>query len=192
MLYSYKGVQVPKEPKTKRLIIENKKHGTFTVLYDADDEKLISQYKWYVYKDKRNSYAQTHIPHPDGGWYLQPGRKTRRKRTTTIQMHKLIIQDSLKEGMQVDHINHNGLDNRKSNLRPCTFQQNRFNQRPHKNSASPYKGVTRQYGKWCAQIFTNGKSTYIGSYNDEEEAARAYDAKARELFGEYAYLNFPN
>jgi hypothetical protein len=94
---------------------------------------------------------------------------------------------------QVDHINHNGLDNRRSNLRLCTHQQNMGNTRLKSCNTSGYKGVSRVSGsvKWMAKINDHGKQTYLGSSYDPVEAARLYDAAAKRVFGEFAWLNFP-
>ena len=96
--------------------------------------------------------------------------------------------------MHVDHINGNPLDNRKSNLRICTNAENQRNRGVNKNNTSGYKGVcwAKQNKKWKARIKHNGKLIHLGYYKDKEEAARAYDKKAKELHGEYAYLNFPD
>ena len=103
--------------------------------------------------------------------------------------------------MQVDHINGNTLDNRKENLRLCTNQQNAMHRGKTKNNKSGYKGVRYMKKKkgminehskpWQAQIYLNQKQIYLGCYKTPEEAARAYDKKAIELFGEYATLIFP-
>lgn len=90
----------------------------------------------------------------------------------------------------VDHINHDTLDNRRCNLRVCTNQQNSMNQRPQAGKSSKYKGVSKTI-KYQASISYNGKSIHLGVFDDEIEAAKAYDVKAKELFGEFAYLNFP-
>lgn len=92
---------------------------------------------------------------------------------------------------QVDHINGDGLDNRKSNLRICNGSQNRCNKGKPKNNTSGYKGVTwhTPNKKWVAQIAVNGKHSYIGSFKTKEEAAKAYNKKAKELHGEFARLN---
>lgn len=93
----------------------------------------------------------------------------------------------------VDHLNRNPCDNRKCNLRVCTAQQNSMNRKPKKGGSSIYKGVyfDRRCNKWLAKIALNTKPTYIGLFSDEIEAAKAYDKKAKQLFGEFAYLNFP-
>ncbi len=178
----------------KQLIIE-RKEGAFTVLYDAEDHDKVSNHKWRLRKDSPNRpdvfYVVATIGHPDGSWHTRPNG-TRRKRQTTLLMHRLIMDAP--KGMEVDHINGNSLDNRKSNLRICTRSQNQRNSGPLKNNTSGYKGVVRYHRikKWAARIKHNSKSIHIGCYDDKEEAARARDKKAKELHGEYAYLNFPD
>ena len=106
-----------------------------------------------------------------------------------LRMHKLITGYE-----QTDHINHDGLNNQRSNLRLATHAQNQRNQRPYLGRTSPYKGVhwfpSRE--KWRAQIVIANHERHIGLFGAEEDAARAYDAAAREHFGEYACLNFPD
>jgi hypothetical protein len=106
-----------------------------------------------------------------------------------------ILQKKSKMGTQdvfVDHINGNGLDNRKSNLRICTHQQNCENSRKRKKSFSKYKGVywSKNAKKWVAQITIDGKSKHLGYFELEEDAAAAYDKAAVKYFGEFACLNF--
>ncbi len=111
---------------------------------------------------------------------------------TKGKMHRFIMNAS--DGSVVDHINHDPLDNRRSNLRVCTQIQNMYNTKPVKGSISKYKGVSRNSvnSKWFAQICKDGKNIYLGSFDNEVDAAKARDVKAKELFGEYAYLNFPD
>lgn len=94
----------------------------------------------------------------------------------------------------VDHKNGNALDNRKENLRVATKQQNNANRGLLINNKSGYKGVSwRQLSKrWCAFISVNNKSKFLGSFKIKEEAARAYDKAAKEHYGEFAILNFPD
>jgi hypothetical protein len=97
--------------------------------------------------------------------------------------------------MVIDHANGDTLDNRKVNLRICTRADNKRNRGIPSNNTLGYKGValTKSKKRYMARIGSGrGKHMYLGTYDTIEEAARAYDAKAKELFGEYAYLNFPN
>lgn len=88
------------------------------------------------------------------------------------------------------HINGDTLDNRKSNLRLCTHRDNMCNRRAGGGS-SAFKGVSRSEPGWGAQIKSHGQKLWLGTYRDEVSAALVYDAKARELFGEFARTNFP-
>jgi hypothetical protein len=138
-------------------------------LVDAADYEWLSQYNWHF----QNGYA------------------TRQERRKTIYMHRQILAPP--KGMIVDHINHNKKDNRRTNLRVCTRRQNILNQSAKRTSVSRFKGVEyrKDRGKFYARIRFHGKRLWLGTFTDEIEAARAYDAKAVELFGEFAHLNFP-
>jgi len=144
--------------------------GKVALVDDADYER-VSRFKWHAVKDGCRSYAKA--------WW---GQKK-------IQMHRLIMgfPDSF-----IDHINHESLDNRRSNLRLCTSSQNMQNQLPVRGSSSVYKGVTWQKRDkiWYGQIKHNGKHFHLGSFRSEVRAAKAYDEAAKEKFGEFAYLNF--
>jgi hypothetical protein len=104
--------------------------------------------------------------------------------------------------MFADHVNHNGLDNRKANLRPATHTQNVWHRRKFNGrtsggfklaSRSKYKGVdwAHSMNRWRARILVNGKRIYLGSFNSELEAAKAYDLAAKKHHGQFATLNFP-
>ena len=92
----------------------------------------------------------------------------------------------------VDHKDRNSLNNHLSNLRWCTRKENQQNRSKNNNGTSMYKGVSfhKRSNKWLAQIRHNGQRIHLGYFNDESEAARAYDRKASELFREFAVLNF--
>jgi len=95
---------------------------------------------------------------------------------------------------KIDHVNHNGLDNRRSNLRLATIQENQFNRQIQKTTkSSQYKGVSweTKQNKWRPSIKFNNQNIHLGSFTSEEDAARAYDKVAKELFGEFCCLNFP-
>ena len=144
--------------------------GKYAIVDDEDYYRL-GRYKWYAHKTRSKYYAV----------------RRRKEHPRSVLMHREIIK--VEEGFFVDHINHNGLDNRRANLRPATPAQNNYNRRiVFKNKTSKYKGVRRHRSKWQANIF-KGKKIYIGSFDNEDEAARAYNEKAKELFGEYARPN---
>jgi hypothetical protein len=111
------------------------------------------------------------------------------------RMHRVIMSShlgrSLDPSEEIDHINHNGLDNRVENLRIVTRWQNNANQRPQKRpKSSQYKGVCLlKNRRWQAQIKVNGKSVWLGSFRDEKNAARAYNEAALRYFGEFAHPN---
>lgn len=152
---------------------------------DAEDLPIYNKFKWQIKTDsKHTSYLQ------------MKGYHKHLDRITTVKFHRLILD--CPEGMEVDHINHDGLDNRRENLRICTRQQNSFNTKPIVNRTSKYKGVwwRKERLRWVAGIYLpiteeNRKRVrkMVGSFKCEIEAAKAYNKAAKELFGEYAYLN---
>lgn len=148
-------------------------------LVDSEDLDVVRPFKWWPYKMRNVFYAVTHYRAEDGTQVY-------------TAMHRMLLGITDRR-IRVDHINHNGLDNRKANLRTGTQQQNAFNARPQKGKTSRYKGVCRvkKSGKWSAQITKNRKHIRLGEFENEVDAAKAYDAAAREHFGEFAYLNFP-
>ena len=105
-----------------------------------------------------------------------------------IELHRLIMR--AKKGEYVDHINHDGFDCRKNNMRICSQRQNLMNTRKRRLTSSKYKGVSiTPSKKWRSRIMLEGKEIWLGVFDNEEEAALAYNKKAFELFGEFAYLN---
>lgn len=143
-------------------------------IVDDDIYESLSRFNWYAYFDRKTYYARRHSP--------ITGK--------IIQMHREIMGAS--DGTIIDHLNGNGLDNRRENLRFCTQSENQRNRGADVDNTSGYKGVTwhKVKKKWMAQIKVNKKNTYLGLYSDPAEAARAYDAAAIELHGEFACLNF--
>lgn len=141
-------------------------------IVDDDDFERLSQWLWYCAGE---GYAVRN--------------QTIEGKNTLILMHRDIM--NAPEGVQVDHINGNKLDNRKENLRLCTIAENSRNRSTQKNNNSGYKGVVwhKPNKKWLTQIRFNGKRIHIGYFTDIHEAAKAYNEKAKELFGEFASIN---
>jgi len=137
--------------------------------FDKEDLEKIRHFKWYYFIFK----------------YVARGYKNK-----IFLMHREIID--VPKMMQIDHINGDGLDNRKNNLRIATHGQNMMNKNKPKPKSSIYKGVfsNKLKNKWYSQIAFNYKSYHIGSFDNERHAAMAYDIWAKELFGEFAFLNF--
>jgi HNH endonuclease/AP2 domain len=149
--------------------------GKRTVVDDEDYEWL-NKMKWYLMTD--NYAVRRTLVSVDG-----LPRKI-------IWMHRLII--NCPEKMQTDHVNGNGLDNRKENLRICTHQENSMNQKTQKrNKTSKYKGVYKRSdcNRWCASVVKDQKYFYLGLFKTENEAVKAYNNEAKKLFGEFAKLN---
>ena len=106
-------------------------------------------------------------------------------------MHRFIMNLKPGDKQQIDHKNRNGLDNRKENLRLTTDSLNNMNKGIQKNNTSGYRGVSlhKKYKKWRSTIQINKRVIHIGYFCNIEEAVLAYNKKALELYGEYAYLN---
>lgn len=145
--------------------------GKFTIVDDEDFEKA-SEFKWYCLKDGNNFYAVRNAK-PRG----------------TIWLHRFL--KNCPNGKYIDHVNRNGLDNRKSNLRICTKKQNLVNTFTHKNNKSGYKGVSwaKQRNRWLAHITKDGKGITLGYFKDKKEAAIAYNKAAIFHHGDFAVLN---
>jgi hypothetical protein len=124
-------------------------------------------------------------------WHMQSGYAVRYEKKKLIYMHRQIT--GAPQGKVVDHKNRNRLDNTRINLRVCTHAENTQNARKIQGTHSRFKGVSyrKERDKYFAQIYQNGDQIYLGLFAQETDAARAYDCKAVELFGEFARVNFP-
>lgn len=138
---------------------------------DAEDYAYLSRFKWCHHQ----GYAARGIRVGD--------------RIHTVLMHRIIMMTP--DGVETDHKNGNGLDNRKKNLRYANGKQNSQNRRRSSNNKSGYKGVcwNSRRGKWEVQIRINGKKKFLGYFNKPEDAARKYNQAAIKYFGEFARIN---
>lgn len=154
----------------------------YSTIVDCEDFEVLSQHRWKILKAGKKRYACR-------------GFGSRKRGYTTFLMHRIIMGDPV--GLLVDHWDGDGLNNRRTNLRTCTQTQNSGNMQNCKGGASKYKGVYLSRGLWHAQISAGFKSdgkqnvVFLGRYAREDDAATAYDRKAREIHGEFACTNFP-
>jgi hypothetical protein len=147
--------------------------GMVAIVDDADAAH-VSQFRWQATPGRHTFYARRSF------WVPAEGR------VRGQSMHTLLTGWS-----RVDHIDGDGLNNQRSNLRPASAQENRRNSQKTVGCTSTYKGVKRQGRYWIACIGVSpGIQHYLGCFSSEIEAARTYDAAAREVFGEFARLNF--
>lgn len=151
--------------------------GKFAVIDDDDYERVVSSgLKWHAHKDWNTYYARASV--------IENGKKR------FVLMHRLVLGLEATGYPLVDHIDHNGLNNTRANMRTATISQNATN-RTFGKLKYHYRGVIRKNEGWIARIKKNGKRKILGPYKTEEDAARAYDRAAKELHGEFAVLNFP-
>jgi len=156
----------------KEIILTN---GYYTQVDDEDYVEL-SKHKWSAHGTHPHIYA-VRVDTSNGG-------------RVNLRMHRVIT--SAQKGFVVDHKDHNGLNNTRDNLRVCKQGDNCKNVSVHKNATSKYLGVyfDKVHRKYRAQIQINRKKIYMGLFKVEIDAAKAYDIKAKELFGEFANVNF--
>lgn len=141
------------------------------VQVDDEDYPILSRHKWYLHNghNTKTKYAHTNIH-------------------GTLLMHRLIVGSNT---VVVDHIDHNGLNNQKANLRVISDSQNKHSGPLRKDNKTGYKGVfyVASRGKYVAYIRKNNKRKHIGVFDDKYSAAEAYNKVALELYGEQAYQN---
>jgi len=147
-------------------------------LIDDEDVPLVKMLKWRVMsrKGRATSYVRANI---------RLGGKR-----TSIMLHRLLMGLEHEDRREVDHINHDGFDNRRENLRIVTDIQQSMNKRKQCGKyTSKFKGVSEHHGKWRSMAGINGNRVSLGIFETEEGAALAYNAWASTHFGQYAHLN---
>lgn len=160
------------------VVVELNGIAGLTTIIDREDWDKIKDYKWY--SKKVTGYRdETH--------HVMAGVKNEYGKATTITLHRLIMDAP--KGMQVDHINGDTLNNSKDNLRLATASQNSANKRAQKNNKTGFAGVVKVYNKFRATVTYQGKQIYLGLFKTSQEAARAYDQKKLQLFGQFAKTN---
>ena len=162
--------------------------GYIALVDDEDYERVMAAGSWYAYvqSERKEIYARRMLP-----------RNGKKGNQSSQSLHRFIVR-AIDSKLRVDHKDHDGLNCQKNNLRICTPAQNRQNSLKPKNArTSKYKGVSlisspwKLTKPWLAQIQCEGRSKNLGQYKTEAGAAKAYDAAARRLHGEFACINFP-
>lgn len=154
--------------------------GKYFAQIDDDDYEWINKYNWHLAKSKTSAYPATYIRSQNGVYQK-------------IFMHRMILKTN--EGLFIDHIDRNGLNCQRNNLRICTRTENNRNRCA--SGASKYLGVSiKQYTKkgrhyiyWVATVKENGKNKQLGHFKKQEDAAIAYNEAAKNIYGEFANLN---
>lgn len=148
------------------------------LLLDSADSDLLIGYHWYANLVNHTFYAAA------GKW--------NKGRQTIVRIHRLVMERMLSRKLtskeRVDHVNQNGLDNRRCNLRLASSSQNAINGATRIDNTSGYRGVSwsKRDAKWCAYITVRGKQIRLGCFSDPEEAATVYQDAAKKYFGEFA------
>lgn len=147
-------------------LYDNKCNPTCQVIVDCEDYDMVKNYKWRVINSDQ-------VVNNKVGY---------------LSRFLMMVNNT---ELQVDHINHDRLDNRRENLRICFNSENCLNKRKYKKNKSGYKGVCRENstGKWRSEISFNGVTHYLGTYKTKREAAIRYNREAKKLHGEFACLN---
>lgn len=163
------------------IFIEKRDGTKVETIVDAEDIPRLQALnaRWHVQwiEKLQNYYVLTSYR------YGEPGKR----KATTLILQRVILNVDGDRRIHVDHINHNQLDNRKSNLRITTQSQNARNRRgPNKNNTSGYRNVTYIDGMWHIQMYVNGKNIYFGKYADVHEAGKAAKQIREKIYGEFA------
>lgn len=157
-------------PMAKRIKLTQGKYA----IVDDKDFNWLNQWKWHVTFKKSKYYVEGRV------------------NGAQIMMHRFILGLKIGDKKEGDHRDGDGLNNQRCNLRECTHAENQYNRKKNKKGSSEYKGIwfNRKYKRWVAQLRCNKKYYNLGHFVSEIKAAKAYDMKAKEMFGEFASTNF--
>ncbi len=159
----------------KTIIINSPTHGEKKILVDDELFPDLMKINWNVVNHGHTFYARMH--------------KTINGKHCKVYMHRFIL-GLTNSKIKVDHKDHNGLNNQRSNIRKCNQSENLKNRTSRKNGSSKYLGVGSSHGKWRSFIMLNGRYKHLGTFNNEIDAAKAYDVAALTHHKEFANLNF--
>lgn len=156
----------------KKILARSKKYGNHYVIIDESDYDHLKTFSWTVYKDGKRLYVCTKMN----------GKK--------VKMHRYLL-GLTDPNISADHINRNGMDNRRANLRPATKSQNGMNRERQLKKKYKYKGVYwhKNRNKYMASIIFEGKCYYLGYFKKAKDAAKAYNDAAQKYYKEFAVLN---
>jgi hypothetical protein len=164
------------DPEGSRRIYLSGKHSDKYTLVDESDYQELSRYRWHL--------------HNKG--YITRYNRISKNKYNHVYIHRQILNLLDKPELEGDHENNDRMDNRRSNLRVATRKQNCQNiSKTKRITSSKYKGVRSRDKNWIAIIKTNRKTQHIGTFRTEYAAAKAYDQRAKEIFGDFAKLNIP-
>jgi len=170
----------PSDPSYRLIALSKGK----VAIVDAADYEWLMQWAWHAHSRKKKGCRQFYAMRKETNFSGNGPKQT------NVWMHRVILGCEKKEFG--DHKNGDSLDNRRNNLRKCSTEQNAQNAGPCRTNTSGFKGVHRTWNnKWAAVIRKFPNRIRVGTFHSAEEAARAYDAAAKRLHGEFAFQNFP-
>ena len=149
------------------------KYNHYVAMVDDEDFEYITKFKWHLRKTGKHLSARR--------WIAQGN---------SISMHREILKMAKDDNRVVDHKDHNPLNNQKDNLRICNTWQNNVNRMGGGKSTFLGVGWNNKTKMWMANIKIDGRQRHLGTFEYEDDAAKCYDRKAKELYGEFANLNF--
>ena len=171
------NIAAPKVPRVEGEVAYIPLSQGYEAIVDSADLPLVGGYEWTAHVTKRGNGSVRSVYA-----YRACSEGSPLK---TVRLHRVLM--NAPEGVEVDHVNGDGLDCRRKNMRLTTITQNQQNKRIGLSNTSGIKGVSwhRATGKWCAQIMADGKKHSLGYFDDKNEAASAYAAASVRLHGDF-------